>query len=176
MAAIPAAHTTDGQPVAPADVDPALADAATRRRLGGPAMRTFVNIANRWGLSEAEKLRVLGLPGRSTYYGWIDKARRERTLPLGLDVLLRISAVLGIHKALRIVFPNDRDAEAWLLAANRGPSFGGQRPIDLITGGTQDGLLTVRRHLDAWRGGPFAAPNQADEGAEPLAETDVVIV
>jgi uncharacterized protein (DUF2384 family) len=163
-------------PVRPDQVDPVLADAATRRRLSGPALRTFLRIAELWGLSEAEKLRALGLPGRSTYYGWIDKARRERPFALGLDVLLRISAVLGIHKALRIVFPNDRDAEAWLLAANRGPSFGGQRPIDLITSGTQDGLLTVRRHLDAWRGGPFAAPNRADEESMPLSDADIVTV
>lgn len=165
------------QPPARVDrVEPGLADAAERRRLSGPAMRTFLRIADRWGLGEAERLRVLGLPGRSTYYGWVDKARRERTLALNLDVLLRISAVLGIHKALRIVFVHDREVKAWLLAANRGPSFGGQRPIDLITSGTQDGLLAVRRHLDAWRGGPFAAPNALDEVAEPLTDADIVIV
>ncbi|HEY0420313.1 MAG TPA: antitoxin Xre-like helix-turn-helix domain-containing protein, partial [Acetobacteraceae bacterium] len=41
-----------------------------RRRLSGPGMRTFLNIADLWGLSEAERLRVLGFPGRSTYHGW----------------------------------------------------------------------------------------------------------
>jgi uncharacterized protein (DUF2384 family) len=173
--ALPAVRATDQAPTAPDRVDPGLADAATRRRLSGPALRTFVNVAERWGLSEAERLRVLGLPGRSTYYGWLDKARHGRSPALGLDVLLRISAVLGIHKALRIVFASDRDGRAWLRAPNRGPTFGGQRPLDLVTSGTQDGLLAVRRHLDAWRGGQFAAPNSADAVA-PLADADIVIV
>jgi uncharacterized protein (DUF2384 family) len=160
----------------PTQVDPALADGAERRRLSGPAMRTFLSIAERWRLSEEQRLRLLGLPGRSTFYAWAERARRGEGLALGLDVLLRISAVLGIHKGLRIVFSRDQDAIAWLSAPNQGPLFGGQRPIDLITCGTQDGLLAVRRYLDAWRGGHFAAPNAADRDAPPLGDQDIVIV
>jgi uncharacterized protein (DUF2384 family) len=160
----------------PAQVDPTLADTAERRRLSGPAMRTFLAIADRWGLSEEQRLRLLGLPGRSTFYAWAERARRDERLSLGLDVLLRISAVLGIHKGLRIVFPREQDAVAWLSAPNQGPLFGGQRPIDVIACGTQDGLLAVRRYLDAWRGGHFAAPNAADRDASPMRDTDIVFV
>jgi uncharacterized protein (DUF2384 family) len=159
----------------PTQVDPALADAGERRRLSGPAMRTFLAIADRWRLSEEQRLRLLGLPGRSTFYAWAEKGRRRERLSLNLDILLRISAVLGIHKALRIVFPREQDAIAWLSAPNQGPLFGGQRPIDLITCGTQDGLLAVRRYLDAWRGGYFAAPNAADRGTPPLRDEDIVL-
>ena len=169
--AVPAQDLAEG----PAQVDPALADAAERRRLSGPAMRTFLAIADRWRLSEEQRLRLLGLPGRSTFYAWAERARRGERLTLGLDVLLRISAVLGIHNGLRIVFPREQDAIAWLSAPNQGPLFGGQRPIDLITCGTQDGLRAVRRHLDAWRGGHFAAPNAADRDAPPLRDQDIVI-
>jgi len=154
-------------------VDPAAADAAERRRLSGPAMRTFLNVAERWQLNEAQRLRLLGLPGRSTYYGWADRARRRAQLSLGLDVLLRISALLGVHRALRINFPSERDALAWLSAPNQGQLFGGQRPIDLLTSGTQDGLLAVRRYLDAWRSGQLAGPNAAD-ALPPLADDDII--
>jgi uncharacterized protein (DUF2384 family) len=170
--AVEAQDLTEG----PAQVDPALADTAERRRLSGPAMRSFLAIADRWRLSEEQRLRLLGLPGRSTFYAWAERARRGERLTLGFDILLRISAVLGIHKGLRIVFPREQDAIAWLSAPNRGPLFGGQRPVDLITCGTQDSLLAVRRHLDAWRGGQFAAPDAADRDAPPLRDQDIIIV
>ena len=66
-----------------------------RRRLSGPGMRTFLAVADVWGLSEADRLRVLGFPGRSTYYGWVSRARAGQDLELSVDTLLRISAVLG---------------------------------------------------------------------------------
>ena len=160
----------------PADmvVDPALADAATRRRLSGPALRTFVAIAERWHLGEAERLRVLGQPGRSTYYAWLDKARRGEAVALPLDTLLRLSALFGIHKGLGILFAREGDAGAWLTSPNAGPVFGGQRPLDLVTSGTQDGLMLVRRHLDAWRGGNFSAPSP--DAGPPLRDDDIVMV
>jgi hypothetical protein len=50
-------------------------------------------------------------------------------------------------------------------------------PLALITCGTQDGLMAVRRHLDAWRGGRFAAPVPGfDEAAPPLNDADFVFV
>lgn len=148
---------------------------ADRRRLSGPGLRSFVAIADRWGLGEAERMRILGLPGRSTYFGWLAKARAGAPLALPLDTLLRISAVLGIHKALRILFARDEEALAWLYGANDGPLFGGQPPLTLAANGTQDGLMLVRRHLDAWRGGLFSAPLPAlDDVAAPLGDGDIV--
>lgn len=157
-------------------IDPAVIDAGTRRRLSGPSMRTFLNIADRWALDETQRRRVLGMPGRTTFHGWAEKARHRQGLSLGLDTLLRISAVLGIYKALGVVFPEERVGIAWLRAPNRGAAFGGQRPIDLMTSGTQDGLLLVRRHLDAWCGGLFAAPNPVDDALPPLDDDDIVIL
>lgn len=148
---------------------------AERARLSGPALRTFVNIAGEWGLSERERLIVLGQPGRSTYHGWLAKAQAGAAVVLPLDTLLRISAVLGIYKALKLIFLRDGDGRAWLRAANSGPVFAGQAPVALITAGSQDGLLLVRRYLDAWRGGHASAPvaGAAFEQA-PLADDDLV--
>jgi hypothetical protein len=66
--------------------------------------------------------------------------------------------VLRVFKALQIVFPRDTDGVAWLRSPNRAPVFGGQSPLTLLVAGSQDGIMTVRRYLDAWRGGLFAAP------------------
>ena len=147
-----------------------------RRRLSGPAMRTFLNIADQWQLTENERLMVLGLPGRSTYFGWVSKARANEDLTLPVDVLLRISAVLGVYKSLGILFGSGHEALAWLRGPHDAPTFGGQPPIDLVVSGTQDGIMLVRRYLDAFRGGTFAAPDANDPNATPYTDDDIVIV
>jgi uncharacterized protein (DUF2384 family) len=150
-------------------------DSKKRKRLGGPGLRTFLNIADEWRLSEQQRRRVLGLPARSTFYDWLKKARRGDSVTLTVDELTRISAVLGIYKALKIIFSHDEDAAKWLRSPNRGIMFGGQEPLSLITSGTQDALISVRRYLDAWRGGTFAEPVPGfDEIVAPMTEDDLV--
>lgn len=130
----------------------------SRRRLSGPGLRTFLNIAESWQLSEPQRRAVLGAPPRSTYYNWIAKAQAGQRVSLPLDSLLRISAILGIHKDLRILFGSPDRGLRWLRNENSAPLFGGQRPLDLVLSGTQVGIVEVRRFLDAWRGGLSAAP------------------
>jgi hypothetical protein len=151
-------------------------DSRHRERLGAPGLRSFAAIAERWGLSEAQRLSVLGFPGRSTYHQWLAKARERRNLLLPVDTLLRISAVLGIHKGLRILFGREEDERAWLTKPHDAPLFGGQPPLALVANGTQDGLMLVRRYLDAWRGGVFAAPNAADRDSPPYVDDDIILV
>ena len=148
-----------------------------RARMSGPALRTFANIAENWGLSERDRLAVLGQPGRSTYHGWLVKAQAGATVCLPLDTLLRISAVLGVYKALKLIFVREGEDLAWLRAPNSGPTFGDRPPLALLTCGTQDGILLVRRYLDAWRGGQAAAPLAgADFEHAPIEDRDLVFV
>jgi hypothetical protein len=160
----------------PAFLSPKRFEPKARARLGGPALRTFAAIAEAWKLSESQRLSILGFPGRSTYHYWLTKARHQKEVLLPVDTLLRLSAVLGIHKNLRILFARAEDEDAWLKKPNDAPVFGGQPPLNLLTSGTQDGLMLVRRYLDAWRGGVFAAPNAADRNFTPYSDEDIVIV
>ena len=92
-------------------------------------------------------------PGPLQYHNWIRIAREHGELTLGVDVLLRLSAVLGIHQALGILFQTEGEGVGWLRAPHAATVFGGRPPIELILSGGQDGLLTVRRFLDAARAG-----------------------
>jgi hypothetical protein len=149
---------------------------ANRRRLSAPGLRSFVAIADLWGLTEEHRRLALGLPSRSTYHGWVRTVREHGEVTLGVDVLLRISAVLGIHQALGILFTSEPDGVAWLRTPHRATVFGGRPPMELITSGTQDGLLTVRRFLDAARGGLYMEPNAVDAAFVPYADSDVVVL
>jgi hypothetical protein len=51
---------------------------ANRRRLSPPALRTFLAIADLWGLTEEQRLLVLGYPSRSTYHNWCKQARARQ--------------------------------------------------------------------------------------------------
>src|SRR6202023_4292608 len=81
---------------------------ANRRRLSAPALRTFLAIADLWGLTEEQRLLILGYPSRSTYHNWCKQAREHGAFTLDVDVLTRISVVFGIHQALGILFTEER--------------------------------------------------------------------
>ena len=146
-----------------------------RRRLSAPGLRTFFSIADLWSLDETQRLLVLGLPSRSTYYGWVRAVREHRDITLDVDVLIRISTVLGVHQALGVLHETESAGVVWLRTPHNAPSFGGLPPIDLVASGTQDGLLTVRRFLDAARGGLYMPPNELDRDFHPYADEDVVL-
>jgi hypothetical protein len=46
--------------------------------------------------------------------------------------------------------------------------------LALLTCRTQDGLLSVRRFLDAARGGLYMPPNSLDAETAPLTDADIV--
>lgn len=144
-----------------------------RRRVSGPGLRTFLAIADRYGIPTRDRVALLGEPSNSTYHEWVKKARAEASLALPLDTLTRISGILGIHKALGILFPIEAEAMTWLRGPHRGEVFGEQAPLEVMIEGGLDGIFTVRRYLDGWRGGLRGGPGEGADIA-PVRETDLV--
>jgi len=116
--------------------------------LSAPALRTFFNLAERWKLRVAEQRKLLGDPPESTFYKW----KRERDGALARDTLERISYLLGIFKALAILFPQADRADAWLRKPNSAPTFGGKSALERMLSGNVADLFVVRQYLDAQRG------------------------
>lgn len=138
-----------------------LADAAGRagavplpaERLGAAGLRAFARIAEAWGLSVDEQLRLLGQPPRSTFFAWRkqpDKAHLPR------DTLERLSNLLGIWKSLQILLPEPAAADAWVRRPNTASEFGGQSALDRMLAGNVSDLHAVRRYLDGVRGGGWS--------------------
>jgi hypothetical protein len=159
-------------PAAPLTV--ARFEPASRRRLSAPALRTFAAIADLWSLSEEQRRLIMGYPSRSTYHNWMRLAHEQGEVTLDVDALTRLSAVLGIHQALGVLFVTQAEALAWLHGPHDAPLFGGQPPLALVTAGTLDGLLQVRRFLDAARGGIYMAPNGLDTSFAASKDGDIV--
>ena len=118
------------------------------RDLAGPALRAFFNIPRLWGLSTAQERLLLGSPGRSTFFRW----KRDLDGALPRDSLERISYLLGIWKALQVLFADPAQADAWVKRANQAPLFGGRSALERMLGGQVSDLFVVRQYLDAQRG------------------------
>ena len=116
--------------------------------LGGPALRTFFNLAKAWDLSEQEQMKLLGLNSRSTLHAW----KSGRVSKISRDTLERISYLLGIFKAINILLPEAKRADEWIRLPNKAPLFGGRSALDRMTTGNIGDLYVVRQYLDAQRG------------------------
>jgi hypothetical protein len=119
-----------------------------RRRLSGPAVRTFFNIAADWQLSVAEQRALLGWPAASTYH----KYKAGDYGVLSYDTLTRLSLILGIYKSLQVLYPEQPLADSWMRMPNTNPMFSGATPLSLAANAGIDGLYRIRRLLDARRG------------------------
>ena len=120
-----------------------------RRKLSGPALRTFFNVAAAWRLTVLEQRALLGWPAASTFHKY--KAGDYGTL--SFDTLTRISLVIGIYKSLQILYPEPEFADRWVRMPNSNPLFEGRPALSVMTDGGIDGLYRVRRLLDGRRGG-----------------------
>ena len=131
----------------PSTPQPALPDLRTRESRAQLA-KMIAALLDHWQLGATDQALLLGLSAdsRST----LARYRRGEPLADSADLLARAGHLLGIHKALRILFPHDRDlAYRWVSAPNR--RFGERAPLEIMKQGFE-GLLAVRRYLDFERG------------------------
>jgi hypothetical protein len=113
----------------------------------GGAIKTVFRILDAWEATPREAQQLLGIAPR-TYQAWraSPPARPDR------DKLERASYILGIWKALRILFPSNGAYRRWPRLANSAPLFAGKPPMDIMASGNVSGLYRVRAWLDGWRG------------------------
>ncbi|HET9101116.1 MAG TPA: MbcA/ParS/Xre antitoxin family protein [Acidobacteriaceae bacterium] len=133
----------------PFNILPDLSNPIVRARLSPSAIRGFARIMEHWGVKEVGARKLLGGPSAGTYYGWKAHPQAKK---LDQDTLTRISLVIGIYKALHILY-SDKLADAWVTLPNRDPMFRGETPLAYMVEQGQPGMIHVRQLLDAWRGG-----------------------
>lgn len=126
------------------------ADTALRDSRG---LRAALAILDAWQLGAGEASTVLGTRER-TYYHWRKQLGDGGQLPAALprDTLERISYLLGIWKALKILLPEDEAARGWVRRPNTAPGFGGRPALERILAGNVADLAFVRNYLDGQRG------------------------
>ena len=127
---------------------PDLADPATRARLSPAAIVAFFAIVDKWQLRNEDAMSMLGGISHGRYF----ELKRHRKGLLSQDELTRISLLIGIFKALNILF-GQRLANQWTSRPNSNPMFNGAPPLQYLSRGGVPALIGVRRLLDSRRGG-----------------------
>jgi transcriptional regulator with XRE-family HTH domain len=111
--------------------------------------KLVVALLDHWQLRLPDQAALLGLSAQSR--STIARYRKGEPFADSADLIARAGHLLGIHKALRILFPHDRGlAYRWVSAPNR--RFGGAAPLDIMKKHGYEGILAVRRYLDFERG------------------------
>jgi uncharacterized protein (DUF2384 family) len=116
-------------------------------RASAVAKKTFFRIMERWEATNEQAQILLGSPSRSTFYSW----KKGEGGNLSRDAFERVSYVIGIYKALQILFTEEARADAWLSKPNA--AFGGRSALDRMLAGNISDLYAVRAYLDYARGG-----------------------
>lgn len=112
----------------------------------GALFRAVLNLFGRWGLTDEQAATLVDMPVR-TYRRW----KAEGPGRVSRDGAARLSNLIGIHKALRIVFSEAQRGYGWIKSSNS--AFAGLSALDIMLGGELTDIMRVRRYLDAERGG-----------------------
>jgi len=130
------------------DVAVDLSRKENRARLSPAAIKGLLRISKHWKLRDDDTRALLGGMSSGSFY--VLKNQSSRTLDE--DQLTRVSLLIGIYKALNILY-GQKLADTWIVLPNVNPMFGGDSPLDYVKKGGIPAFLRVRQLLDARRGG-----------------------
>jgi hypothetical protein len=125
-----------------------LSAKSERERLSPSAVKAFLNIMEKWGVRDEDARALLGGMSNGPFY----EMKKNPNRTLDADTLTRLSYLIGIFKALNILY-SEALADAWAQRPNSNRIFGGQTPLAYMVKGGLPAMQTVRRLLDARRGG-----------------------
>lgn len=109
--------------------------------------RAIINLFAKWGVKDADAAIILGGISTKTVQRWRDGDYGRVSRDMG-D---RMSNLLGIHKALRIIFSDPQGGYDWINASNK--AFGDKSALFVLRRGGMEDLIRIRRYLDSVRGG-----------------------
>ena len=127
---------------------PDLSDKTVRGEMTDGALRAFFNIMEAWSVRDSDARSLLGGVSNGNYYAM----KKGNAAPLDADRLSRISALVGIFKSLNILHGQEL-ADRWMTMPNRNRLFGGATPVAYLAKGGLPAFETLKRFLDARRGG-----------------------
>lgn len=111
--------------------------------------RAVTRLFELWKLVAADQLMLLGLNESNRIA--LQRYAKGEALAANGDLLDRVGHLLGIHKALKLLYPHNPEIVAgWMSSPNT--LFDGATPIDVVRRFRFPGLLMVRGTLDRMRG------------------------
>jgi uncharacterized protein (DUF2384 family) len=115
----------------------------------GALAKMVMALFDHWQLSTEDQAALLGIAASNR--AALTRYRKGEPIGTSRDQYERVGHLLGIHKDLRLLFPQNRDlAYRWMSTRNK--AFENLTPVDVIKEWGFAGLLMVRAYLDRARG------------------------
>jgi hypothetical protein len=115
----------------------------------GALAKMVMALLEHWKLSTEDQAALLGIA--SSNRAALSNYRSGKPIGTSRDQFERVGHLLGIHKSLRLLFPQNRDlAYRWMTTRNK--AFDNLTPVDVVKEWGFTGLLMVRGYLDRTRG------------------------
>jgi hypothetical protein len=115
----------------------------------GALAKMVMALLDHWALPTEDQATLLGIAANNR--SALTRYRKGEPIGTGRDQYERVGHLLGIHKSLRLLFPQNRDlAYRWMSTRNR--AFDNLSPVEVIKEWGFAGLLMVRAYLDRARG------------------------
>ena len=113
----------------------------------GALAKMVMTLLEHWNLNTEDQAALLGLAASTR----AALARYRKAIGSSRDQYERVGHLLGIHKNLRLLFPQNRElAYRWMTTRNR--AFENLTPVEVVKQWGFAGLLMVRAYLDRARG------------------------
>lgn len=115
----------------------------------GALAKMMMTLLDHWKLPTEDQAALLGLA--TSNRAALARYRKGEPIGTSRDQYERVGHLLGIHKNLRLLFPQNRDlAYRWMSTRNR--AFDNLSPVDIVKEWGFSGLLMVSAYLDRARG------------------------
>ena len=101
-------------------------------------LKATATILEKWGCSKSVQVMILGVSPD----GCGDQTLSE-------EQQHRLSYILRIHGALRLLFDNPKNIYGFMSFKNKNKPFNGNRPLDLISAGNVDDLKDICEAIEA---------------------------
>ncbi|MBN8189879.1 DUF2384 domain-containing protein [Salipiger thiooxidans] len=101
--------------------------------------RAFIKLAELWGLTDEQASVLMGDISVRTFRRW----KAGELGRAGIDTAARLSNLMGIHKALRLLFKDPARGYGWIKRPNT--VFGGSTALEVMLGGQITDLMRARR-------------------------------
>ncbi len=121
-----------------------LSSEAEQQRLSSSALKGFFNLVAKWRVRDEDARELLGGMSSNAVYA-LEKLPNQL---LEIDQIIRVSFLVGIYKALHLLY-GDKLADEWVTLPNINTVFAGSTPLQYMLGNGLTGIETVRNLLDA---------------------------
>jgi hypothetical protein len=109
----------------------------------GELFQAFDGLPERWRLSLAERLNLLGLNDDEA----VDRVRAMPLEDVPIGVIERIATLLSIARAITSLLPRAAAADGWVRKPNKAPSFSGRSALEVMLSDGIPGMHLVRSYL-----------------------------